>query len=209
MCILCDPSRWEEAQAADHLDIAGCPSITALPEGLPNLWVLECSNCPLLTSIASYLPRLMYLYCNDCPLLTTMPNNLPNLTRLYCEGCPGLRSLPNTMLKLQTLWCPLCPHLRALPRDLPSLKGLQSDSWIDHPSNYSLPSSRRLAEIVTRHRLNKLRCLKFDKFISTPAYSSYLDAPPNGLGYRVIRRNIHAFDVMLNALRPRSMPCAQ
>src|SRR4051812_36790251 len=55
MCILCDPSRLEEAQALTILDCSGCPTLKIIPS-LPNATRLDCIGCPLLTTLPSSLP---------------------------------------------------------------------------------------------------------------------------------------------------------
>jgi len=61
---------------------------------------------------------------------------------------------------------------------------LWCDPWIDHPLNKRFPAARQAALTLERRRLKKLRYVRFKKFISTPAYSAYLNAPGH-VGHRI------------------------
>ena len=85
MCILCDPSRLEEARAQTTLNVSCCPTLRVIPS-LPLVRELYCYNCPLLAALPD-LPMVTTLYCYNCPLLTALPD-LPMVTTLYCSTAP-------------------------------------------------------------------------------------------------------------------------
>jgi len=200
MCILCDPTRRAEMEAATHIYCYSCPNVTRIPflsnlthlycsgcmslatiPVLPNLQVLQSRECPSLAVIPA-LPKLEQLSCSKCPLLVTIPA-LSELKILYCIKCPllaTLRALPN----LVYLNCHGCPLLSSLPVSLPHLTRLYCDKWIDHPLNERFPAVQKAARILARRRLKKLRYTRFKKFISTPAYSAYLNSPGH-IGHRI------------------------
>jgi len=167
-------------EAAAHLNCDNCPNVTAIPV-LPNLQVLKSRNCPSL-AVLPVLPKLEQLSCSKCPLLTAIPA-LSELKILYCFNCPSLatlRALPN----LVYLNCHGCPLLSSLPVPLPHLTRLYCDKWIDHPLNERFPAVQKAARTLERRRLKKLRYTRFKKFISTPAYSAYLNSPGH-IGHRI------------------------
>lgn len=160
MCIVCDPRRHETLKTRVWLNCHDCPLLTTIPV-LPNLVSLYCSNCPNLATIPVGLAKLEILTCRECPLLTRLPA-LPRLRALYCNECPSLAALPA----------------------LPALEHLDCDPWINHHLNERLRSVRKAARTLARRRLKKLRYVRFKKFISTPAYSAYLNAPGH-IGHRI------------------------
>lgn len=200
MCIICDPARKEEMEAATHLYCNGCPTVTHIPV-LPNLTALYCRGCPLLTTLPA-LPDLAVLESRNCPLLTALPE-LPKLEQLSCVRCPLLTAIPAlSELKILACYeCPLlatlsalpnlvylncrdCPLLASLPVPLPHLTRLYCDLWINHPLNERFPAAQKAAHILARRRLKKLRYVRFKKFISTPQYSAYLNSPGH-VGHRI------------------------
>jgi len=159
MCIICDPARKEEMETATVILCSGCPHVARIPV-LPRLQYLDCAGCSSLTTI-SVLPNLTYLYCYKCPSLVALPV-LPNLFTLWSYGCPSLVALP----------------------EIPNLTALRCDKWIDHSLNPRFPAVQKAARTLERRRLKKLRYTRFKKFISTPQYSAYLNAPGH-VGHRI------------------------
>jgi len=179
MCIICDPSRKEEMEAAAVLVCEGCLFVTAIPL-LPMLRHLYCKACPSLSTIPA-LPNLVSLDCTGCPLLEAIPE-LPKLDNLFCGDCPLLATLPG-LPRLVDLFCEKCPSLASIPA-LPKLTYMECDPWIDHPLNHYLPAFQKAARTLARRRVKKLRYVRFKKFISTPAYSAYLNSPGH-IGHRI------------------------
>jgi len=147
---------------------------------IPDLHTLNIRGCPLIKNIP-VLPRLAQLWAGHCPLLATIPE-LPRLRVLGCWDCPLLASLP-VLPSLMILESNKCPALKSLPV-LPELTRLTCDSWINHRLNDRLPAVQRIARTLVRRRLKKLRYVRFKKFISTPVYSAYLNAPGH-VGHRI------------------------
>jgi len=179
MCIVCDPARKEEMEAATTVALSGCANVVRVP-ALPSAKALFCARCPSLVTF-SVLSNLTSLFCFNCPNLTTIPA-MPNLVHLFCYNGPNLTTI-HELPKLERLDCAGCPLLTALPK-LSMLHDLNCDDWIDHPLNERFPVVQKAARTLARRRLKKLRWVRFKKFISTPQHSAYLNSPGH-VGHRI------------------------
>lgn len=120
MCILCDPSRLEEARALRYIDCPPCTTLTRIPDGLDRLRALNIWDCPGLVAFPESMPNLERLDIRRCARLDRLPAQLPKLTHLTCRSNPHMDRLPESMPLLRLLEVTFMP-LRHLPPVLPNL----------------------------------------------------------------------------------------
>ena len=115
-----DGIEWRHLNSLKVLIIRSLPNLTTFPEisNLTSLLVLQIADCPKLSSLPdgiSCLRSLRWLNIKDLPNLMTFLEGITNLTslqKLEIGTCPNLTSLPDPCLKsLKSLRFYKCPLL--------------------------------------------------------------------------------------------------
>ncbi|KAL6597437.1 hypothetical protein ACP70R_046877 [Stipagrostis hirtigluma subsp. patula] len=131
-------SPIQRLTALQSLDIAECPALLQLPEGLGNLTSLQdleihkCEAIHQLPECLGELRSLRYFRIVGLSGLTCLPQSmgrLASLGELQIINCPGIKSLPEEiqgLTALQRLYILGCPGIKSLPGGIQGLTALQS-----------------------------------------------------------------------------------
>jgi len=103
---------------AEYLNLKGCTSLTALPEGLYVDFSLNLDGCTALTALTEGLSVGFNLDLKGCTSLTALPEGLYVGLNLNLAGCTGLTSLPEGLKVRGYLSLFYCAQLTSLPENL-------------------------------------------------------------------------------------------
>ena len=133
-----DAVEWQGLKSLQSLEIARCPNLILLSEGicvlisLQTLKIKWCSKLKSLPEGMGGLTSLQTLEIIGCFKLKSLPEGMGGLTSLQTltiSGCFKLKSLPEGMgglTSLQTLVIEECRKLKSLPKGIGGLTSLQT-----------------------------------------------------------------------------------
>lgn len=123
------------------LNLAGCTSLVALPEGLGFKGYLCLAGCTALRSLPAIADRIENLELRGCTALVSLPERLRVARHLRLQGCTGLERLPAAIEVGRKVWMPdrtLCEDVESA-REWFAARASQDRGTIDR----SHPHSRR------------------------------------------------------------------